>query len=57
MKTKEATLAVIAVVLMVLTLAFIIQTNKLIKQNNSLIDVEYSRCVNNMHKVGDTCER
>ena len=57
MKTKEATLAVIALVLMVLTLAFIIQTNKLIEQNNNIIDVEYSRCVNAMHKVGDTCKR
>lgn len=57
MKTKEMTLAMIALVLMVLTLAFIIQTNKLIEQNNNLINVEYSRCVNTMHKVGDTCRR
>lgn len=27
------------------------------KKMDSLIDVEYSKCVNTMEKVGDTCSR
>ena len=57
MKTKEMTLLTIAIVLMSMTVAIIIQTNKMIEQNNRLINVEYSRCVNAMHKVGDRCSK
>ena len=57
MKTKEMTLLVIAIVLMSMTVAIIIQTNKMIEQNNSLINIEYNRCVNSMHKVGDRCSK
>ena len=57
MKTKEAALMAIAIILAILTWVFIKQTNLLIKQTNSLIEVEYSRCVNEMYNVGDECRR
>lgn len=57
MKTKEATLIAIAVILAILTWAVVKQTNSLVEQTNSLIEVEYSRCVNEMYKVGDVCKK
>lgn len=36
---------------------YVKQTNTMIEQNNKLINVEYSRCVNAMNKVGDKCSK
>lgn len=64
MKIKEDALKAIAIsmmamniLLMLLGYIYVKQTNAQIMQTESLIKVEYSRCVNEMKKVGDKCER
>lgn len=71
MKIKEDALQAIAIsmmamniLLMLLGYIYVKQTNAQIAQaetqivqTKSLIKVEYSRCVNEMRKVGDKCER
>lgn len=64
MKIKEDALKAIAIsmmainiLLMLLGYIYVKQTNAQIMQTESLIKVEYSRCVNEMEKVGDKCER
>lgn len=64
MKIKDDALKAIAIsmmamniLLMLLGYIYVKQTNTQIMQTKSLIKVEYSRCVNEMEKVGDKCER
>lgn len=55
MTDKE--LKIIVAIIIPIAMLFGIATSIVVKKMNSLIDVEYSKCVNAMEKVGDTCNR
>lgn len=57
--TKAIAISLMAlnIILVLFGYIYVKQTNTLIEQNNKLINVEYSRCVNAMNKVGDKCSK
>ena len=64
MKTTNDILKAIAISLMALNILlvflgyiFVQQTNAMISAERSLVNVEYSRCVSDMDKVGDKCSK
>lgn len=64
MKIKEDVLKAIAISLMVMNILMVMlayiyvkQTNTMIEQNDKLLNIEYSKCTNEMHKVGDKCSK
>ena len=64
MKIKEDALQAIAIsmmamniLLMLLGYIYVKQTNTMIEQNEKLLNIEYSKCTNEMHKVGDKCSK
>lgn len=56
-KAIAISLMALNIILVLLGYIYVKQTNTLIEQNNKLINVEYSRCVNAMNKVGDKCSK
>lgn len=56
-KAIAISLMALNILLVLLGYIYVKQTNTLIEQNNKLINVEYSRCVNAMNKVGDKCSK
>lgn len=64
MKIKDDVLKAIAISLMVMNILMVMlayiyvkQTNTMIEQNDKLLNIEYSKCTNEMHKVGDRCSK
>ena len=55
MKDKE--IKIIVAIIIPIAILFGLATSIVVKKMDSLIDVEYSKCVNAMEKVGDTCSR
>lgn len=57
--TKAIAISLMAlnIILVLLGYIYVKQTNTMIEQNNKLINVEYSRCSNDMSKVGDKCSK
>ena len=55
MTDKE--IKIIVAIIIPITILFGLATSIVVKKMDSLIDVEYSKCVNAMEKVGDTCSR
>ena len=49
--------AIILAIIIPITILFGLATSMVAKKMDSLIDIEYSKCVNAMEKVGDTCSR
>lgn len=56
-KAIAISLMALNIILVLFGYIYVKQTNALIEQNNKLINVEYSRCVNAMNKVGDKCSK
>lgn len=56
-KAIAISLMALNIILVLFGYIYVKQTNTLIEQNNKLINVEYSRCVNAMNKVGDKCSK
>lgn len=57
LKAIAISLMALNIILVLLGYIYVKQTNTMIEQNNKLINVEYSRCVNAMNKVGDKCSK
>ena len=64
MKTKDDVLKAIAISMMVMNILMVMlayiyvkQTNTMIEQNEKLLNIEYSKCTNEMHEVGDRCSK
>lgn len=57
LKAIAISLMALNILLVLLGYIYVKQTNTMIEQNNKLINVEYSRCVNAMNKVGDKCSK
>lgn len=55
MTDKE--IKIIVAIIIPIAILFGLATSIVVKKMDSLIDVEYSKCVNAMEKVGDTCSR
>lgn len=55
MTDKE--IKIIVAIIIPIAVLFGIETGIVVKKMNSLIDIEYSKCVNAMEKVGDTCSK
>ena len=57
--TKAIAISLMAlnIILVLFGYIYVKQTNTLIEQNNKLINIEYSRCSNDMNKVGDKCSK
>ena len=56
-KAIAISLMALNIILVLFGYIYVKQTNTMIEQNNKLINVEYSRCVNAMNKVGDKCSK
>ena len=48
---------IIVAIIIPIAILFGLATSIVAKKLDSLIDVEYSKCVNAMEKVGDTCSK
>lgn len=55
MTDKE--IRIIVAIIIPIAILFGLATSIVVKKMNSLINIEYSKCVNAMEKVGDTCSR
>lgn len=55
MTDKE--IKIILAIIIPIAILFGLATSIVVKKMNSIIDIEYSKCVNAMSKVGDTCSR
>ena len=55
MTDKE--IKIIVAIIIPIAVLFGLATSIVVKKMNSLIEIEYSKCVNAMEKVGDTCSK
>lgn len=55
MTDKE--IKIIVAIIIPIAILFGLATSIVVKKMNSLINIEYSKCVNAMEKVGDTCSK